>query len=548
MEIQSLFARHRTFSEEKKLSIIYKNLKPEYKYYVRKDDLKNIQDLIKLTENFEKIQSEENSNNYKRNVRSGENFNNTTVGLPRNNYNQRQIKCYNCHRPGVLSRDCDCRRRHNQYNRNQTPTQQTSNENNNDQFNTTRQYNQRHNTQTNNRTENSDDKDINAFNVNVCPVFEENVCQNSTLIYDSIVIQGVTFNAVIDTGSTRSFINEDMVKLCKNCNFKIKKCNNLIRMANGEVIEISEEFVIPLKYKEQENLEIFWYLPGTKFSILLGLDFLSKRKILIDPVLKKVINLNDTVINNSNTINDIEQCKKNKIRRVLNEELSIFDNIKGPCPLIKSSPNVCFTEEIEKDWYSKKFTEVQENPDNYPDFKILNEKLYKLSFKRTYLTEPNQWKLCIPENLKVQVLKENHVNPTTEHMGIAKTISRMTKRYYWPGLFRNISEYVRNCRTCQKYKSSQQQTATMVTFSPTNRPSDPVTTNLVGPLSKCFRDNNCVNFISSILPHPEIKPKLKISIMLNSLKPPDYPTNKRFRLRIQGYGWITIKPSKKINS
>ena len=56
--------------------------------------------------------------------------------------------------------------------------------------------------------------------------------------------------------------------------------------------------------------------------------------------------------------------------------------------LSRSPLNVCLTEEIPNSWYSKKITEVQENPDNYPDFKILNGKLYKHFFERTDFTEP----------------------------------------------------------------------------------------------------------------------------------------------------------------
>ena len=103
------------------------------------------------------------------------------------------------------------------------------------------------------------------------------------------------------------------------------------------------------------------------------------------------------------------------------------------------------TEEIPNGWYSKNFTEVQENPDNYRDFKILNGKLYKHFFERTNFTElelSDPWKLCIPENLKTRVLKENHDEPTAGYMGIPKTISRISEKIL---LARNVLKYFRIC-------------------------------------------------------------------------------------------------------
>lgn len=163
--------------------------------------------------------------------------------------------------------------------------------------------------------------------------------------------------------------------------------------------------------------------------------------------------------------------------------------------LSRSPVNICLIEEIQCTWYDKKLKEIEENPENSPDFKIIDGKLYKHFFDRNDFTEPelsNPWKLCLPENLRNNVLLENHDEPTAGHMGIAKTISRIAKRYYWPGMFRTISNYVRKCLVCQKYKSSQQQTAGMMSFSPTNGPWDTVSTDLIGPLPRSSKGNNYV--------------------------------------------------------
>jgi len=42
--------------------------------------------------------------------------------------------------------------------------------------------------------------------------------------------------------------------------------------------------------------------------------------------------------------------------------------------------------------------------------------------------------------------------PTAGHMGIAKTIARIAEFYYWPGMFRDIANYVRTCKNCQTHK------------------------------------------------------------------------------------------------
>ncbi|GFU15188.1 retrovirus-related Pol polyprotein from transposon 412 [Trichonephila clavipes] len=46
--------------------------------------------------------------------------------------------------------------------------------------------------------------------------------------------------------------------------------------------------------------------------------------------------------------------------------------------------------------------------------------------------------------------------PTAGHLGFAKTYDRIRKRFYWPGMYRNVVRYVMHCRECQRRKSVPQ--------------------------------------------------------------------------------------------
>jgi len=59
-----------------------------------------------------------------------------------------------------------------------------------------------------------------------------------------------------------------------------------------------------------------------------------------------------------------------------------------------------------------------------------------------------QWKPCISQEERA-VLKRQH-DSTAGHLGVAKTITRMARLYYWPGMFQDI--YVRRCSTCLAHK------------------------------------------------------------------------------------------------
>ena len=64
-------------------------------------------------------------------------------------------------------------------------------------------------------------------------------------------------------------------------------------------------------------------------------------------------------------------------------------------------------------------------------------------------------KLVIPANskLKASLIAEHHDPPSKGHPGIARTAERLLRSYWWPGLARDVKEYVLKCAECQRNKS-----------------------------------------------------------------------------------------------
>jgi len=138
-------------------------------------------------------------------------------------------------------------------------------------------------------------------------------------------------------------------------------------------------------------------------------------------------------------------------------------------------------------WYHRLLRAVQEAPQEYPDFEIRNGKLYRhvlhtLDFQET--PAEGQWKECVAKDRRPEILRANHDEATAGHLGIAKTIARVARHYFWPGMFREVARYVRNCEVCLRHKVAQQRPAGTLHATAVHRPWEHVTLDLVGPLPR----------------------------------------------------------------
>ncbi|GFX17366.1 transposon Tf2-9 polyprotein [Trichonephila clavipes] len=100
-------------------------------------------------------------------------------------------------------------------------------------------------------------------------------------------------------------------------------------------------------------------------------------------------------------------------------------------------------------------------------------------------TNGKLWLPVIPKHLRADILRHFHDAPTAGHLGFAKTYDRIRKRFYWPGMYRNVVRYAMHCRECQRRKSvPQRPPGRLVPIPPVIAPFHRIGIDLLGRFPK----------------------------------------------------------------
>ena len=67
-------------------------------------------------------------------------------------------------------------------------------------------------------------------------------------------------------------------------------------------------------------------------------------------------------------------------------------------------------------------------------------------------------RICVPLDtaLRREILDESHTTPYSLHPGTTKMYQDVRSLYWWPGMKRDVVEYVAKCLTCQQVKAEHQ--------------------------------------------------------------------------------------------
>lgn len=87
------------------------------------------------------------------------------------------------------------------------------------------------------------------------------------------------------------------------------------------------------------------------------------------------------------------------------------------------------------------------------------------------------------DNRKV-ILNDFHLLPSSGHAGIRRMSNNIKRYYFWPGMDKDIYDYVTKCEKCQKEKYSLNTKQPMVITSTANSAFEKIYLDLVGPLPK----------------------------------------------------------------
>lgn len=96
--------------------------------------------------------------------------------------------------------------------------------------------------------------------------------------------------------------------------------------------------------------------------------------------------------------------------------------------------------------------------------------------------EEDNAQLVIPSHKKTEILQAYHDAPTAGHYGAERTIIKIQRSYFWPGMRRDIQNYVKNCTACQRYKASNQKPPGLIQTPVMQQRFEVLAIDLFGPL------------------------------------------------------------------
>lgn len=91
---------------------------------------------------------------------------------------------------------------------------------------------------------------------------------------------------------------------------------------------------------------------------------------------------------------------------------------------------------------------------------------------------------------KNYILNDFHILPTSGHAGVNRMTNNIKRKFYWPGLDKDVSEFVSKCTTCQKMKQHKYVKEPLVITTTATHAFEKIFLDIVGPLEKDLEGNS----------------------------------------------------------
>ncbi|GFY48523.1 retrovirus-related Pol polyprotein from transposon 17.6 [Trichonephila inaurata madagascariensis] len=167
---------------------------------------------------------------------------------------------------------------------------------------------------------------------------------------------------------------------------------------------------------------------------------------------------------------------------------SMEEETETPDKFLAVTTSMNFAMEQKKDPDLAKL-KLSSNSSKNEEFRFIDGILCRKNFD----PDGKLWLPVIPKHLRADILRHFHDAPTAGHLGFAKTYDRIRKRFYWPGMYRNVIRYVMHCRECQRRKSvPQRPPGRLVPIPPAIAPFHRIGIDLLGRFPKSAHGNKWI--------------------------------------------------------
>ena len=148
-------------------------------------------------------------------------------------------------------------------------------------------------------------------------------------------------------------------------------------------------------------------------------------------------------------------------------------------------------EDLQTYWeQSRNHTEEEYGKATYVE---INNLLYR-KYKPNRIDTEDVLQLMVPKPLRPQVIEYAHSSLLGAHLGIGKTINRVTSEFWWSGVNDQVKRYCWSCDTCQKSakKGRGVTKAPMQSLPIVGKPFDMIYVDIVGPLNVTESNNRFI--------------------------------------------------------
>uniref|UniRef100_A0A0G4H7P6 Integrase catalytic domain-containing protein n=1 Tax=Chromera velia CCMP2878 TaxID=1169474 RepID=A0A0G4H7P6_9ALVE len=129
---------------------------------------------------------------------------------------------------------------------------------------------------------------------------------------------------------------------------------------------------------------------------------------------------------------------------------------------------------------------------------MAQESLFELRGGLLYRYVGETEQLYVPAHLRETVMVMHHDRPMGGHIAGKRLAERLLREFWWPGLWKDVGEWVEKCRPCQERRAAAPQRTPHTLPIPTH-PFQVVGIDVKGPLTLIKRGNRFVLVVTCAL-------------------------------------------------